>query len=428
MQNGKSYRCNEKEVVIVKHLSRICLLLALFCAVVSVPTLAAEIVYDEVYHFSDADFATEDASAAPRGIVLTAVPELSVGQLICSGRRLRAGDAIPAELFSRVRFEPTCTGGQTAELRWIPVYAAHPAPSASFLIQIGDGRNLPPTAEDGSLETYRNIPIEGQLVFSDPDDDALRFEVTNEPRRGSVTVRSDGSYLYTPQKNKVGKDAFTVLMTDSAGNTAEATVRVMIVKPTDRTTFADLVGDRDQFYAMWLREQGLYSGQTLSGTLLFQPEQPVSRGEFLVMAMKLLGFEPEEETLSTGFADEEETPVWLRPYLVSALRAGLITGVASPEGLVFRHAAAVTQAEAAVMLDHMLGLSNRQTVPVFHDDDLPAWAGDAVSCLSECGVHGLDQPSKSLAMRQVAALLYQVHQLTQQRPLTNGLLSWAADA
>lgn len=415
------------------HSLRCLLTLALLAAVCLAATGSAaaadrEIVYTDTYRFSQEDFATSDAAAAPRGVLLTGVPEDSVGAVYLGERKLCAGDALPAQVFSQLRFVPSCAGDEVAQLDWIPVFSGRPAGETSLLIAIGNGKNQPPVAENTTLETYRNIPIDGQLKFTDPDDQEFIFTITREPKRGGVSINRDGSYIYTPDKNKVGKDSFTVSIADSAGNTAEATVTVTIAKPTDKTTFADLEGDGDQYLAMWLREQGVYGGQTLSGRLLFQPEQTVSRGEFLAMAMNLLDIEPCAEALSTGFADEDATPVWMRPYLVAALRNGFISGVQSPEGLCFRPDAAVTQAEAAVMLRNMLGLEPDHTVQVFASEEIPAWAMDAVSCLSSYGIEGLSSPGASMTMRETARLLKQVDVLQHSNQLSTSLLAWAADA
>ena len=412
-----------------RSLLTLCILTALLMiGTVSASASCREIVYDEVYHFQVEDFSAADNSAAPRGVLLTEVPQAEIGHVYLGSRRLQPGDALNSDTFARVRFEPTCEGDVTAELCWIPVFADSASTEASLLIEIGNGKNIAPTAENGTLETYRNIPIDGKIRFSDPDDEELNFALSKEPKRGKVSINSDGSYIYTPEKNKVGKDSFTVLITDSAGNAAEAEIKVTIIKPTDKTTFADLEGDPDQYVAMWLREEGVYAGQTMSGTLLFQPDQPVSRGEFLVMAMNLLNIKPTDQILSTGFADETDTPAWMRPYLVTALRNGFISGVNSPEGLCFRHDAAITQAEAAVMLQHMLGLEKSDALTVFSTDDIPAWAMDAVSCLCEYGIVGLDTSSNVLTMRETANLLHQVYKLWSSDQLSSSLLAWAADA
>ena len=113
---------------------------------------------------------------------------------------------------------------------------------------------------------------------------------------------------------------------------------------------------------------------------------------------------------------------------MTALRSGFITGVNSPEGLCFRHDAAITQAEAAVMLNNMLGLDPAGTVTVFSTDEIPAWAMNAVSCLGEHGIVGLDASSASLTMRETASLLHQVYELWTSDQLSTSLLAWAADA
>jgi len=126
--------------------------------------------------------------------------------------------------------------------------------------------------------------------------------------------------------------------------------------------------------------------------------------------------------------DEADTPAWMRPYIVTALRSGFISGVHSPEGLCFRHDAAITQAEAAVMLNNMLGLVNSGTITVFSADDIPAWAMDAVACLKEHGIIGLEASSEALTMRNTANLLYQAYSLWSSDQFSASLLAWAADA
>ena len=47
-------------------------------------------------------------------------------------------------------------------------------------------------------------------------------------------------------------------------------------------------------------------------------KRQVSRGEFLVMAMRVLGMEPDAAVLTSGFADEAATAAWMRPYITAA--------------------------------------------------------------------------------------------------------------
>ena len=174
-------------------------------------------------------------------------------------------------------------------------------------------------------------------------------------------------------------------------------------------------GDPDAFYAMWLKEAGLFTGATVGGNLCFEPEKTVSRGEFLVMVMKLVDAQADETGLTSGFSDEAATPVWLQPYIVSALGSGMISGVSSEDGVVFRPEAALSRAEAAVMLQNVLQLPAPTAKTVFSETDaaaVPAWAADATAALSAAGISlGDTAQADAITRREVAKLLYEVSNL-----------------
>lgn len=133
-------------------------------------------------------------------------------------------------------------------------------------------------------------------------------------------------------------------------------------------------GDRDAFAAMWLKDKGLYTGRIIAGNLCFEPDASVSRSEFLIACMKLAGLEQSDEAISTGFADELDTPRWQQPYLAAAYQSGMISGTPTEEGLVFRPEENLSRAEAAVMLQKLLRLPGDAVV--FAPDEasaIPAW-------------------------------------------------------
>jgi hypothetical protein len=199
------------------------------------------------------------------------------------------------------------------------------------------------------METYRNLPNEGLLAVSDPEGEQLSFVLTRSPRRGEVILRDDGSFLYTPEKNKVGTDSFTFTVTDPAGNVSrEATVTIRILKPTDERQYADTAASDCRFEAQWLRCTGIFAGETVNGQLCFSPDEPVSRGQFLAMLMQVLRMPVDHSVAQTGFVDE--SPQWLRPYLAAALRSGIIAGFPAEGGAEFRAEQTITSAEADRMM------------------------------------------------------------------------------
>ena len=328
------------------------------------------------------------------GVYVASVPSSLDAELTLGGRTLRAGDVLDRTMLSQLRVKPAA--------------------------------NRDSGCRDVKVETYKNIANTGALDARDPEGDTLTYQLVKEPKRGTVEISPDGSFTYTPAQNKVGKDVFTYTATDSAGNVSNAaSVTVKIVKPTDRAMYQDLSSDSLAYTAMWLKDRGVYTGKRIAGNLCFEPESTLTRGEFLVMAMKLLGAEPESARLTSGFADENQTPAWMRPYIVSAFKSGMISGVTSPGGMVFRPESNLTRAEAAVMLQNILQLPQPQEAAVFAEDSaVPVWAQASVSALSEAGIIiPVTTSAENLTRREAAELLFECWTLCQARETAASRLS-----
>ena len=290
-------------------------------------------------------------------------------------------------------------------------------------LQLVSKKDTTPVCTDVQMETYKNIANTGALAASDEDGDALTYQIVRAPKRGSVELADDGSFTYTPAHNKVGRDSFVYTATDPAGNVSnEARVKIKIVKPTDAATFADLAGDPLEYRAMALKDMGVYGGRQIAGQLCFAPDETVSRGEFLVMAMRVLGMEPDAAVLTSGFADEAATAAWMRPYITAAYRSGVISGVSAETGMEFRPNAALTKAECAVMLQNMLDLPQPDTQPVFSVEEgecIASWAVPSASALQSAGLELTPLVDGTLTRRECAELLYQLSTLCQQDVLEN---------
>ena len=82
-----------------------------------------------------------------------------------------------------------------------------------------------PVAENLELRTFRNVSVSGQLSAFDPENDVVKFEISTQPVKGHIELATDGSFVYTPNQDKKGKDYFGYRATDSEGNVSqEATV------------------------------------------------------------------------------------------------------------------------------------------------------------------------------------------------------------
>ena len=393
----------------------VCLLLALACLLgVSSVALAAEVDCDATYCFTSTDFSEEPLL----GICITQLPESQTGTVMLGSRVLQPGDILTAEQLAQMTFAPLRTEtDRDAVVTYLPIYEDRVAQSTSVSIAIRGKEDKAPVAQDSAIETYKNLPNEGMLKVSDPEGAGLTFTVVRDPKRGEVTIKEDGSFVYTPKKNKVGVDSFTYTATDPAGNVSrEATVTVQILKPTDSKQYTDTVGHDCRFEAEWMRNTGLFVGERIGQEECFYPEKEVNRGQFLAMVVQALDIPVEDVSYS---AVPEDTPQWLKPYLAAALRSGLIAGWPETETGSFCAEQAITGAEVAVMLQNALDLSISQeklelVETAAEESQEPAWAAVSLMAMEENGI-ALDADAV-LTRGEAAQVLYQVKYLAVDAP------------
>ena len=350
--------------------------IACFCALLCAFGLcgaasAVEVDSGSTYCFGMQDFSGEEEIA---GICITDLPE-KLGTLMLGSRILREGDVLTADQISQMILSPLRSEEDyTMEVGYLPIYPGRFAEGTAMTISIRGREDKPPVAEDSALETYKNLPNTGKLKVSDPENQPMTYTVTRQPRRGVVTISEDGSFTYTPKKNKVGVDSFVYTATDPAGKTSrEATVTITILKPSDATQYTDTVGESCRFAAEWMRQTGIFVGETLDENPCFSPERQVTKGEFVTMLVRALDIPVEEEVTYTGY--EDEIPSWLQPYLAAAVRSGLTEGLA--EQRYFDTNSPITAAEADVLLKNALNREESCIAP----EELPLTRAQAACAL-----------------------------------------------
>lgn len=362
-----------------------------------------------VYCFQSGQFNAETDSELT-GLCITGVPDASLGQVLLGSRVILPGDFLTAGQLDNMTFVATAPESNEAQVTYLPIYGKRVEKEATMTISIRKAENQPPVVKDCRIETYKNLVREGQLEATDPEGKTLVFTLVEKPKRGDVLLQEDGSFTYTPKKNKVGKDSFTFTVTDPEGAvSAEAVVEVEILKPLDATTYKDVTSG--QFEALWMKQAGLFSGTTVAGEECFGPEETVTRGDFLAMVMELLDVPLDEDVMTSGFADQAETAQWLHPYLATAMRFGIVAGSQETGEVVFRPNDPITAAEAAVMLDNILALPDGDTLSVA----APDWAQDAVAAMAVAGIP-LSGGSEALTRLEVAKILYAASKAAETAP------------
>ncbi len=364
-----------------------------------------------------------------QGIVIASLPDPDLGELRCGTRALLPGEAVMADEFDSIKFVPALKGTASAAFSFLPVFdTGTSVDKVTVDLKILARENRAPVAENMELKTYKNIAITQHFPAKDPDEDVLVYKLTSKPKRGEVEVLDGGTFIYTPYQNKTGNDSFTYVATDPYGNVStEAKVKITIEKAQTKTAYADMNNHPAHYAAIRLAESGIFVGKQVGSQCFFEPDAPVSRGEFVAMVVALTGEESVTPVSKTGFADDEAIPVWVKPYAVSALRSGIIRGVTDSTGRIeLRATQSISPAESAVMLNNALGMPDAY-VPVFaYEAAAPAWAMQACVNMDALGIMEaeLSTETESLTRAQAAEILMNALEYKEQNEPKKGLLSW----
>lgn len=402
----------------------------------TVPDFSKNTLVGDTVTFSDQDFSLQNGDgAALSSITITTLPDAGAGTLTLGGQPLAVDSVVESSALAGLRFQslsqPTVT---TTSFAFLPAFdngsqAQQPTTVTLYLLTAA---NEPPIARNMDLSTYKNVAITGYFDAVDSEGDTLTFQLMDTPARGAVTLAEDGSakFIYTPYENKTGKDSFTYVAIDSAGNTSpEAKVTVQINKPDTTVTYADMEGDPAHKASIRLAEEGVFVGAYLDGEYFFDPDRPVTRAEFLTMAMATVGLDPLEDVTVTGFSDDAAIPTWAKGTVSAAVKAGIIQGSKDEAGApVFEASETISQGEATVMLDQLLNLSDVPLEVFSAQGTQSHWAGQAAANLAASGVIRVEETnsaalSTSLDRAQAAMLLDGALDVLSQRE-EDGWLPW----
>ena len=404
----------------------------------SVAAFAKSGTISDVITFSSNDFFVEtSADAQLDSIILNTLPDVNAGILMLGDSAVIPGDQVSMNAVSGLRFYPLTAPTVASTLfTFTPVFstglAGEEVPVSLYLLS---APNSAPIAENLELCTYKNVAVTGYFSAMDPEGDLLTFRVADKPARGSVDIEEGSNeFVYTPFENKTGKDSFTYVAVDSVGNTSEpATVKIRIEKANTKVNYADMDGNASCKAALQLAESGVFVGECMNGSYFFNPDTPVTRSEFVAMAMSVSGMQALEGITRTGFADDAAIPTWAKPYISSALKSGMIQGSFNEAGqVVFNANNTITRAEAAVLLDRMLEISD-VSADVWYADSAatPAWAYQSAVNLETVGIIRTDSAgalsmNSSLTRGDAAMILAAALELVESRE-ASGWFEWKLD-
>lgn len=362
--------------------------------------------------FSASEFDDGIGVSKVDNIVITSLPAEGSGVLMLGSLRVMKGQTISRSSLSSLYFEPN-SGTESAQFSFCIGETSEY--STTCVMYFLNTNNYAPTSVNidesfFNIKTFRNIAVSGRMRCVDPDGDEIVFEVVSIPEKGLLTVkdRSTGEYVYTPMKNYSGNDSFSYVAIDKYGNrSAEITVDISVKRSENGTVFKDMINDPAHYGAILLDDLGIMAGMRDDSGDVFMPDIKVTRGDFLVMAMRAA-----EIKLNSSVPDDIIEAVNNLPKDYRAcVSTAYINGVLDEnEVMEFDCYGTLTKAEACVILDGILDASAPRTMPAFEDiDDVPDYALDAVCALIEIGVlsteNGYVQPADIMTRADAARML-----------------------
>ncbi len=306
--------------------------------------------------FSEDDF--DSITGKAEYITVMTLPEKTAGRLVLGGKDLSAGQTITRRSLAGLSFIPKADTASQSSFTFKNA-ADDSAKYGVCTIYVLENKNSTPTAKEFSFETLKNISYKGFLCASDADGDSMTFSVVNTARHGTLKIldNTNGHFMYTPKNDFAGRDIFSFRVKDEYGNVSAAVkVTIHVTEPETDAVFGDMLNHWAHNSAIEAVSDGVMTVVSSDGKMMFFPDEPVTRGDFLAITMIGAGLESKVvKTSETAFSDDSDIPINIKSYAQTALGLGIISGYPEENGMRFDSSKPITRAEAEIILSNITG-------------------------------------------------------------------------
>lgn len=335
--------------------------------------------------FSNQDFCRHTGLPYYEAINITKLPPKEEGYLSVAGKEVSVGDKISFADCERLVFSPSESAVSSCFS-----FTVGENYGSKCNIRLAEEFNYSPTASSAltAIETFSGMAVSGHMVAYDPEGDTLTYEITKYPKGNISFNNKTGNFTYN--STSTGKDSFSFVVKDDWGNySKEATVELAVSSNTTGISFKDMKGNSAYAAAVNMIDDGIMTAAESNGEVFFEPDNTVSRLDFLICAMDTFKAGNLPDVESTGFADDGDIPAEYKKYVFSAQKLGIINGTENEDGKpCFYPNADITRAEAAVIINNIMGYT--AACDFVFEDSVPAWASNSVSAMYELGVFSTD--------------------------------------
>lgn len=363
--------------------------------------------------FSSAEFLALTGESTEY-IVINSLPSPDTGLLMLNGAAVIAGQTVPVSSLDYLKLVPAAgapsEGNDPPEAVFTFTAKATGWENRELtcVVALLDGENFPPAAEDLAAETFESVACFTSLEALDPNGDKeISYRITSYPRHGTLSL-TGATAVYTPKDGYTGEDTFTYVASDRYGACSpERTVSISVVKNKTGLYFADLEGSPVHNAAIRLCADEVMTYRNGGDGYRFDPDEPVSKIDCLVMMMCLCG---QAEQVSAAADSEAADDRALSAGKRGFLQRGITLGAVHLEDGMFRPDEPVTAADAAYMATALLGVPALSAKQTFTDlEATPVWACVALVSADSSGIlaahDGVLDASATLTRADVAQLL-----------------------
>ncbi len=286
-------------------------------------------------------------------ITVTALPDAAMGTLVFNGSSVMQGQSLPSAQLGFLKFIPS-SGCSSAVFRFSSDCAGYFGNEFECVMVFGEGVNSPPVVADSIIKTVSGIPCEGDLNITEPNGDNYTVNVITYPTEGEIKINTLGKLVYIPDEGFYGKDKMVFTVTDRFGAVSPSTtLTIEVGENAKNLCFEDMKDNYDHIYAHRMCNNDTMIYRVSDGKYYFDPETVVSKMEFLVMAMNVVGLDADITAVAdSAVKDDDGLSSGMKGYLSAATEKGLIklkNGKFSPKS-------EITVSEASYIICESLGL------------------------------------------------------------------------
>lgn len=366
--------------------------------------------------FSDGDFKRALGVADFESVTVRSLPKSTDGSLIFAGRRVKENQTIKRKNIGSLVFVPTSKDVTECQFTFT-IDGISNESEMKCTLKFLERVNYAPNAKEESAVVFaqEDIAVFGRMSAKDPEGDNIEYMVVSYPKYGYIDYDAkSGKYSYTAKTGYIGEDKFAYVARDEYGNfCAPVYVELEVSRRMSEVVYKDMVGRGEYTAAVAMTAMGVMGARQVGDDYYFDPDDTVSRAEFVAFAMKAFGIRPDSTITASYFDDNADIPASLVGYVATAQRLGIVNGTFSSGRLVFRPNDVITKYEAGKIIAEMMGKEADGASEVFADiASVPVWARPGVYAMYSLGIFesedGNIYGTAAVSRGECAAYLYRM--------------------